>query len=64
MIESLLRRFREALEVAAESSGPKRLAARLELEDLTDQILQARVLDGVDPVPTRVDMSHLERDLP
>ncbi|VTU41381.1 hypothetical protein H4P1_00013 (plasmid) [Variovorax sp. PBS-H4] len=60
----LTRQLRETLEVAANASGPQRLAARLELEELTDRILEARILDGIDPVPNRVDISHPERDLP
>lgn len=64
MIETLLRRFRETLEVAATSSGGELLRLRMELADLTDQILEARILDGIDPLPPRVDISHVEWDLP
>lgn len=63
-VSILTRQFREALEEHAGSRGAHRLAARQRLDELTDQILEARILDGVDPLPPRVDISHIEWDLP
>lgn len=63
-INVLARRFREALELYDGSSGPRMRGLRRELDELTDQILQARILDGIDPLPVRADISHVERDLP
>ena len=50
MIATLTRQFRDALEVSVTGSWSEVRKARDELADLTDQILDARILDGVDDV--------------
>lgn len=63
-IAVLARQFREALEVSADAAGAQMRSVRQELDALTDQILDARILDGIDQGPVRVDLFHVETDLP